>query len=109
MYVVFEYIASLFVWFVLLGIVFIIIKKFRIKIFYKLRFVDIIIVALFLNAVFYIIGIKVIDIFNTRLEEIKYTSNEPWGIIIVEYFFDKVINWILIILTVLFFALRWRR
>lgn len=105
MYVVFEYIASLFVWFILLGIVFIIIKQFRIRIFCKLRFVDIVLVALFFNAAFYLIGIKVIDIFYIRLQEIKYASNEPWGIIVVEYFFDKIINWVLIILTVLFLAL----
>jgi hypothetical protein len=59
--------------------------------------------ALFFNAVAYLLGFKAIEIFTSIFLEYSISYNGYWGIIIIEFFFNIILNWILILLTPLIF------
>lgn len=109
MYQFVEYISSFLIWTVLLISIAFLIKKVKRSSKLKLDFIDFIFVGLFVNAVFYLIGIKSVNFFSIRFDQNTYEGNEPWGIIAVEFFFEKIINWILILLTLTILAFRKRR
>lgn len=109
MYALLEYVSSFLIWVIFLTIIFFLTRRIRNIFLYKLKYADFIFLAMLLNAVFYLLRIKGTELFTCKFDEIKYTSNEPWGVIGIEFFFDKVINWLLIILLVLLLALRGRK
>lgn len=109
MYALLEYASSFLIWITLLIIVFYLTRRIRNIFLYRLKFTDFVLLALFLNAVFYLLGIKATDFFTSKFDEIKFTSNEPWGVVGIEIFLYKIVNWIFIILTILLLTLRRRR
>lgn len=109
MYALLEYASSFLIWSILLTIIFFLTRGVRNIFLYNWKYADFILLAMLLNAVFRLFGIKATDFFTSKFDEIKYTSNEPWGVIGIEFFFDKIINWVLIILTFLLLALRRRK
>lgn len=109
MYIFFEYCSSILLWIGLFGIVFLLAKMKQNNWASKVKFFDLFLAAIFFNALFYLVGIKASDFFNSNYDEIRNLSDEPWGILWVEYFFDTILNWILVLAIPLFFIFNQRR
>jgi len=109
MYPFFEYFTCIIIWLIIIGVLLMLLRRKQSSLLPKIGFVDIVLATLLINAIAYLLGFKIIDVFTTSLSERKYTSNEPWGIIWVEMFLDKIINWILLLLIPILFILRHRK
>jgi|GEM_PF-6910642 hypothetical protein len=106
-----EYVASLFIWLVL-AIVFFLAKKVAKHVFLpKVNFLDCILFALFINAVFSLSGVKVVNYFTSRFDKIMFTTpiDESWGDYIGAIFFDYVLGIGIILMALLYLTLRLKK
>jgi len=108
MYMLLEYLVSTSVWVFFFVIIFFVSKKTIVGFTQKLTFFDFLLSAIFTNAFFYLINIKASDYLTYKFDEMRYLSNEGWAIVWVEIFFDKIINWILLLMMPLMIIFKHR-
>lgn len=110
MYLLVEYMVSIFIWLLLIGLVVLLMKKIFPDATRWIRFFDFVLIVFFLNAICYLCDIKAIEF--VTLKYVRWEKSPYYHIVhgyeigIVKYFFESIINWILVLVIPLIMAMR---